>query len=69
RIQKNLFDRVSQLHWPFSLPERLKAYNTDLASQLPQSCLMLTLEGFSFITVSTEEHHSECSGNYRKDNA
>ncbi|GKD61668.1 hypothetical protein Tco_1299177, partial [Tanacetum coccineum] len=28
RIQNNLLDRVSQLHWPFSLPERLKADNT-----------------------------------------
>ncbi|GKD05527.1 serine/threonine-protein phosphatase 6 regulatory subunit 3-like protein [Tanacetum coccineum] len=30
RIQKNLLDRVSQLHQPFSLPERLKADNTDV---------------------------------------
>ncbi|GJV10099.1 hypothetical protein Tco_1351640 [Tanacetum coccineum] len=28
RILKNLLDRVSQLHWPFSIPERLKADNT-----------------------------------------
>ncbi|GJR70805.1 MAK10-like protein, partial [Tanacetum coccineum] len=28
RILKNLLDRVSQLHYPFSLPERLKAENT-----------------------------------------
>ncbi|GKA18676.1 hypothetical protein Tco_0698591 [Tanacetum coccineum] len=28
RIPKNLFDRVSQLHYPFSLLERLKADNT-----------------------------------------
>ncbi|GKG49045.1 hypothetical protein Tco_0513192, partial [Tanacetum coccineum] len=28
RILKNLLDRVSQLHWPFSLSERLKADNT-----------------------------------------
>ncbi|GKA98453.1 hypothetical protein Tco_0826390 [Tanacetum coccineum] len=41
----------------------------NLASHLPQSCLMLTLEGFPFITVNTKEYHSECSGNYRKDNA
>ncbi|GJV87139.1 hypothetical protein Tco_1531077 [Tanacetum coccineum] len=27
-ILKNLLDRVSQLHYPFSLPERLKADNT-----------------------------------------
>nr|GEU90755.1 hypothetical protein [Tanacetum cinerariifolium] len=40
-----------------------------LASHLPQSCLMLTLEGFPFISVNTKEYHSECSGNYRKDNA
>ncbi|GKB47104.1 hypothetical protein Tco_0897857 [Tanacetum coccineum] len=28
RIPKNLLDRVSQLRYPFSLPERLKADNT-----------------------------------------
>ncbi|GJT18239.1 putative reverse transcriptase domain-containing protein [Tanacetum coccineum] len=28
RILKNLLDRVSQMHYPFSLPERLKADNT-----------------------------------------
>ncbi|GJR46827.1 hypothetical protein Tco_1314930 [Tanacetum coccineum] len=28
RISKNLLDRVLQLHYPFSLPERLKANNT-----------------------------------------
>ncbi|GJY05697.1 hypothetical protein Tco_0371637 [Tanacetum coccineum] len=33
------------------------------------SCLMLSLEGFPFITVKTKEYHSECSGNYHKDNA
>nr|GFB13494.1 hypothetical protein [Tanacetum cinerariifolium] len=33
------------------------------------SCLMLTLEGFPFITVNTKEYRSECSGNYHKDNA
>nr|GEW17538.1 hypothetical protein [Tanacetum cinerariifolium] len=53
----------------FSLPERLKADSTNLASHISQSCLMLTLEGFSFITVNTKEYHSECSGNYHKDNA
>ncbi|GKA52495.1 ribonuclease H-like domain-containing protein [Tanacetum coccineum] len=42
---------------------------SNLASHLLQSCLMLTLEGFPFITVNTKEYHSECSGNYRKDNA
>nr|GEX55999.1 retrotransposon protein, putative, Ty1-copia subclass [Tanacetum cinerariifolium] len=26
-------------------------------------------EGFSFINVNTKEYHSECSGNYHKDNA
>ncbi|GJV33737.1 hypothetical protein Tco_1394137 [Tanacetum coccineum] len=40
----------------------------NLASHLPQSCLMLTLEGFPFITVNNKEYHSECSGNYHKDN-
>nr|GEX78339.1 hypothetical protein [Tanacetum cinerariifolium] len=34
-----------------------------------KSCLKLTLEGFPFITVNTKEYHSECSGNYHKDNA
>nr|GEW94694.1 hypothetical protein [Tanacetum cinerariifolium] len=33
------------------------------------SYLMLTLEGFPFFTVNTKEYHSECSGNYHKDNA
>ncbi|GKA75796.1 hypothetical protein Tco_0782174 [Tanacetum coccineum] len=28
RIQKNLHDKVSHLHYPFSFPERLKADNT-----------------------------------------
>nr|GEZ03378.1 putative ribonuclease H-like domain-containing protein [Tanacetum cinerariifolium] len=51
------------------LPERLKADNMNLASHLPQICLMLTLEGFPFITVNSKEYHSECSGNYHKDNA
>ncbi|GJQ93175.1 hypothetical protein Tco_0004314 [Tanacetum coccineum] len=54
---------------PFSLAERLKADNTNLASHLPQSCLMLALDGFPFITVNTKEYHSECSGNYHEDNA
>ncbi|GKB48867.1 hypothetical protein Tco_0899620, partial [Tanacetum coccineum] len=53
---------VSQLYFRSSLPERLKANNTNLASHLPQSCLMLTLEGFPFVTVNTKEYHSECSG-------
>nr|GEU34572.1 retrovirus-related Pol polyprotein from transposon TNT 1-94 [Tanacetum cinerariifolium] len=53
----------------FSLPKRLKADNTNLASHLPQSCLILTLEGFPFITVNTKEYHSECSGKYHRDNA
>ncbi|GJR17137.1 reverse transcriptase domain-containing protein [Tanacetum coccineum] len=48
--------------------ERLKADSTNLASHLSQSCLMLTLEGFPFTIVNTEEYHSECSGNYHKDN-
>ncbi|GJV68151.1 hypothetical protein Tco_1483660 [Tanacetum coccineum] len=33
RIQENLLDRVSQLHWPFSLPECLKADNTVKVNQ------------------------------------
>ncbi|GJX18801.1 hypothetical protein Tco_0221478 [Tanacetum coccineum] len=31
RIQKNLLDRVSQLHQPFLLPDHLKADNADNA--------------------------------------
>nr|GEU44714.1 RNA-directed DNA polymerase, eukaryota, nucleotide-binding alpha-beta plait domain protein [Tanacetum cinerariifolium] len=34
-----------------------------------ESCLMLTLEGFPFVTVNTKEYHSECSSNYHRDNA
>nr|GEX80758.1 hypothetical protein [Tanacetum cinerariifolium] len=30
---------------------------------------MLTLEGFPFVTVNTKEYHSECFGNYHRDNA
>ncbi|GJY65300.1 hypothetical protein Tco_0467538 [Tanacetum coccineum] len=69
RIQKNLLDRVSQLHYPFSLPKRLKADNANLASHLTRACLMLAQAGFPFITVNTKEYHFECSGNYHKDNA
>nr|GEX70982.1 hypothetical protein [Tanacetum cinerariifolium] len=43
------------------ITKTLKADNT--------SCLMLTLEGFPFITLNTKEYHFECSGNYHKDNA
>ncbi|GJY37437.1 hypothetical protein Tco_0422815 [Tanacetum coccineum] len=39
----------------FSLTERLKADNTNLASHLSQSCLRLTLDGFPFVTVKTDE--------------
>ncbi|GJU93209.1 hypothetical protein Tco_1317965 [Tanacetum coccineum] len=49
--------------------EASQSRHTNLASHLPQSCLMLTLKGFPFITVNTKEYHFECSGNYRKDNA
>ncbi|GKE82052.1 hypothetical protein Tco_1552052, partial [Tanacetum coccineum] len=34
KIQKNLTDRVSQLHYPFSLLERLKADNTVRVNQI-----------------------------------
>ncbi|GJS39521.1 hypothetical protein Tco_0564564 [Tanacetum coccineum] len=53
----------------FSLLERLKADNTNLTSHLPRACLMMAQAGFPFITVNTKEYHSECSGNYHKDNA
>nr|GEY36354.1 RNA-directed DNA polymerase, eukaryota, reverse transcriptase zinc-binding domain protein [Tanacetum cinerariifolium] len=35
----------------------------------PTAELFDTLEGFPFITVNTKEYHSECSGNYHRDNA
>ncbi|GJR27594.1 hypothetical protein Tco_1103826 [Tanacetum coccineum] len=34
RIHKNLFGRVSQLYYPFSLPKRLKADNTIRVNQI-----------------------------------
>ncbi|GJU59456.1 reverse transcriptase domain-containing protein [Tanacetum coccineum] len=48
---------------------RYRSISKQTTRHLPQSCLMLTLEGFPFITVNTKEYHSECSGNYHKDNA
>ncbi|GJX12955.1 hypothetical protein Tco_0204713 [Tanacetum coccineum] len=48
---------------------RYRSVSKQTTRHLPQSCLMLTLEGFPFITVNTKEYHSECSGNYHKDNA
>ncbi|GJT02859.1 putative reverse transcriptase domain-containing protein [Tanacetum coccineum] len=67
---KRLPDRVSQLYLQSCLTERLKSrQNTNLASYLSQSYLMLTLEGFPFITVNTKEYHSKCSGHYHEDNA
>ncbi|GJT93761.1 hypothetical protein Tco_1082606 [Tanacetum coccineum] len=48
---------------------RYRSVSKQTTRHLPQSYLMLTLEGFLFITVNTEEYHSECSGNYHKDNA
>ncbi|GJU39169.1 putative reverse transcriptase domain-containing protein [Tanacetum coccineum] len=44
------------------ITETPKADNTNLASHLPQCCLMMTLEGFPFVIVNTKEYHSECSG-------
>ncbi|GJZ71293.1 hypothetical protein Tco_0635144 [Tanacetum coccineum] len=51
RIPKNLLDRVSQMHWPFSLSEHLKADNMVRVNRISQvtyrrACLMLALEGF-----------------------
>nr|GEU91054.1 ribonuclease H-like domain-containing protein [Tanacetum cinerariifolium] len=46
-----------------------KTMNKLVKGHLPQSCLMMTLEGFPFVNVNTKEYHSECSGNYHKDNA
>ncbi|GJR39377.1 retrovirus-related pol polyprotein from transposon TNT 1-94 [Tanacetum coccineum] len=48
---------------------RYRSVSKQTTRHLPQSCLMLTLEGFPFITMNTNEYHSECSGNYHKDNA
>ncbi|GJV92162.1 putative nucleotidyltransferase, ribonuclease H [Tanacetum coccineum] len=48
---------------------RYRSVSKQTTRHLPQSYLMLTLEGFPFITVNTKEYHSECSGNYHKDNA
>ncbi|GJV76898.1 hypothetical protein Tco_1508482 [Tanacetum coccineum] len=42
-------------------------YTKNLASHLPQCCLMMTLEGFPFVIVNTKEYHSECSGKYHND--
>nr|GEW61445.1 hypothetical protein [Tanacetum cinerariifolium] len=41
RISKNLLDKVSQLHKPFSSPERLKPNNTVIVNR----CLFVTGEG------------------------
>ncbi|GKB39700.1 hypothetical protein Tco_0884642 [Tanacetum coccineum] len=46
RIHMNLLDRVLHLYKLFSLPERLKEDNTNLASHLPRACLMLAQAGF-----------------------
>ncbi|GJV41548.1 hypothetical protein Tco_1419988 [Tanacetum coccineum] len=72
---KNLLDRVSSskrrvfftrvLDFAMllvSLTGKFQAVNTNLASHLPQCCLMMTLEGFPFVIVNTKEYHSECSG-------
>ncbi|GKA68556.1 hypothetical protein Tco_0768473 [Tanacetum coccineum] len=48
---------------------RYRSISKQTTRHLPQSCFMLTLERFPFITVNTKEYHSECSGNYHKDNA
>ncbi|GJZ48894.1 hypothetical protein Tco_0603084 [Tanacetum coccineum] len=53
RIPKNLLDRVPQLHWPFSLPEHLKAENMDLTSHLPQSLFDVGSERISIVIVNT----------------
>ncbi|GKB69074.1 hypothetical protein Tco_0930486 [Tanacetum coccineum] len=47
RIQKNLLDRVSQLHYPFSLSECLKADNT------------VRVNWISIVTVNTVRYHSD----------
>ncbi|GJT48168.1 hypothetical protein Tco_0974325 [Tanacetum coccineum] len=53
RISKNPLDKVLQLHYPFLLPERLKADNTDLTSHLPQSLFDVGSGRISIVIVST----------------
>ncbi|GKE23788.1 hypothetical protein Tco_1435300 [Tanacetum coccineum] len=65
RIQKNHLNRFRNS----TSRSRYRSVSKQTTRHLPQSCLMLTLEGFPFITVNTKEYHSECSGNYHKDNA
>ncbi|GJV59436.1 hypothetical protein Tco_1465536 [Tanacetum coccineum] len=62
RIPKNLLDRVSQLYLMFSLPERLKADNTDLKSHLPQSLFDVGSGRISIVIVNTLVSLL-CSGN------
>ncbi|GJV51021.1 hypothetical protein Tco_1446762 [Tanacetum coccineum] len=38
---------------------RYRSVSKQTTRHLPQSCLMLTLEGFPFITVNTKEYHSD----------
>ncbi|GJX50046.1 hypothetical protein Tco_0276891 [Tanacetum coccineum] len=52
-FQDNLLNRVSQLHWSFSLPERLKADNMDLTSHLPRSLFDVGSGRISIVTVNT----------------
>ncbi|GJV67578.1 retrovirus-related pol polyprotein from transposon TNT 1-94 [Tanacetum coccineum] len=56
RILENLLDRVSQLHKPFSLPERLKVDN------------FVRVKRISIVTVNTLKYHSDVLENH-KDNA
>ncbi|GJZ11969.1 hypothetical protein Tco_0920245 [Tanacetum coccineum] len=55
RIQKNLLDRVSQLHQSFSLSERLKADNTSPSKSL----FDVGSRRISIVTVNTKEYHSD----------
>ncbi|GJW02628.1 hypothetical protein Tco_1561484 [Tanacetum coccineum] len=47
RIQKNLLGRVSQMHYPFSLPKRLKANNTVRVNRI------------SIVIVNAIRYHSD----------
>ncbi|GJY06362.1 hypothetical protein Tco_0373416 [Tanacetum coccineum] len=55
RIHMNLLDRVSQLYYPFSLPERLKADNTSPTAEL----FDVDSRRISIVTVNTKEYHSD----------
>ncbi|GJR03432.1 hypothetical protein Tco_0526416 [Tanacetum coccineum] len=54
RIQKNLLDRVLQMHEPFS-PKHLKADNTSPTAEL----FDVDSGRISIVTMNTKEYHSD----------